>query len=527
MSEDAVRAFPSSIEFGTLESTHPEYDSGYWQKLRAFYAGGKELLQDPELMQIIFPPHMQEREDVYMERKHRAFYINYPGEILDHIVASLSSNPVQAEPTKPVESFYDVFFNDVSFPGGEKKPLNTHLTDQILTALQCGVAWTLVDLPPIIELFAQEELMSEEAQREMGGLDAYAISIDPESVFDWEETPSGEFVWVKTAVVHREHSFVGGSDILRIDYTIYRPDDWGKYSISYSEDNPPREKQPIQLVETGPHTFGRVPLLRLKLPDGLWAMNKLESIAREHFNKRNALAWAEYKSLFPQMYEFEDPDTLEDCDGGETGRSTTQVRGQGYIQTRAAGDRAEFIGPDSAPFSAALNSIKDLRDEMHRIMHQMALSFDNGPLALRRSGDSKAQDKRDAVVVLGALGKIVRDHAKLMYETISIGRGDDIEWSIGGMDKFDDIDKVETLEEAKELKEVIIPSNKFKTAFTFNVVRAVLKDTVDDETLEDIRGELESGFTKLEKQNDEALAQDSLTKAQPTGVVKPGVKSNA
>ena len=74
-------------------------------------------------------------------------------------------------------------------------------------------------------------------------------------------------------------------------------------------------------------------------------MNKIESIARELLNKRCALSWAEFKSLYPVLYEFMQDEDPEACAGGvaeDNDRAVNQTRGIGYVQERAEKDRAEF-----------------------------------------------------------------------------------------------------------------------------------------------------------------------------------------
>jgi hypothetical protein len=250
----------------------------------------------------------------------------------------------------------------------------------------------------------------------------------------------------------------------------------------------------------------------MELPDGLWCMNKLERLAREHFNKRCALSWAEYKTLFQERYEFEappDPATAGPAIAEDEDRPLNQVRGLGYTQVRAAGDRVEYIGPDSAPFEVALKSLKDLRDEMHRVTHQMALTFDNSPAAIRRSGESKAQDKASHAVVLMGLGQYVREHAYDIVTTISMGRGDDLEWTASGMNKFDSQSMGDLIIEAETLENINIPSPTFQLRHKYLIAKTKLGDEASEEDL-----------AKIEQELEEALSGDQMPTADENQIIE-------
>ena len=490
------------IPYGMLNTKNPEYDFPYWEKLKAFYAGGKAL-SDSKRFREYFPQHKAEHASVYQERCRRSFYIPYAGEIIDHIVAALTAQPVhmttEATGKDSWPDYYDAFEKDVSPPGGKRQSLNQLLKEQVLMALICKRAWTLVEMPRSPD----EGFYSLKGQEESGQMDAYAQAVDPASVIDWEEDESGELEWAIVRCVFRKRNGIRGDrSTITEEFVYYTREDWKKYEISYRVDQPPKELQPVGMVDSGSHSFGKVPLLRLEVSDGLWAMSKLEPLAREHFNKRCALAWAETMSLLPDLYEFEGP---EDMSPGspisihqeDEDRAVNQKRGQGYVQVRGHQDRAEFVGPSSTPFSFALDSCNSIRDEMHRVTHQMALTVDNSSAALRRSGESKSIDKAATAVVLVALGRIVREHAEDLYAAVTTGRQDTLDgvWSARGMEKFDSIQTADAIRQAVELDSLEIESPTFRKRHRFGLAKLVLGDDATPEDIEDIEDELEKNIT--------------------------------
>ena len=497
---------PAAIEYRHLKARNPEYDPKYWRDLVALYAGGETLLRNEETMKRLFPRHAQERGEIYRERAARAFYVNYAGSIIDHLVAGLFTDPVrvEVEPEGRESEFYESFYKDCSPPRGRKLSWNNLLRKQILTALQCRRAWTLIDLPDMGPEFQAANVAE---QREAGALDAYAVPLEPDQVVNWEFAESGELLWVLTLDETRRQLELGGDrEMVTETYYYYTSTDWTRYVVKYSlkDDDMLRPTDTDVIApESGPHahTFGRVPIVLLDLDPRLWAMNRLESLARENFNKGSAESWAEYKALYAQLYEFLAPE-LAGVDGvvnehqEDPARGVNQPHGIGYAQIRGNLDKAEYIGPDTSAFAIAQKSLDRSKDEMHRVLYQMALATDNTAAALGRSADSKALDRSMVTVLLLALGAVIREHTEESYEMVAHGRGDeDLEFEVSGAEKFDPATVQSLVEQAMELEGVSIPSPTFQRRFKFSVARRVLGDEVSEDDLSQIRDELETNIT--------------------------------
>jgi hypothetical protein len=231
-------------------------------------------------------------------------------------------------------------------------------------------------------------------------------------------------------------------------------------------------------------------------------MSKLESMAKEHFNQSNALGWATLRSLFPQLYEFLGP---EDPMAGQMlsenqqdpNRAVKQTRGQGYIQQRGKDDRAEYVGPDSGPFTFSLDRLNSLRDEMHRVTHLMALSVDNKASSVARSGASKAQDKAATSVVLTELGNYARRHAVEICEMVGKGRKDpEVAWVAHGMENFDQTSVDDLVDEMTKLATLqdMIPSPTYWRIKTTQFTRVDLGPNIADEEFDKIESELEQNI---------------------------------
>jgi hypothetical protein len=496
--------------YKTLSQKNPEWDGPYWRRTRALYAGGRKLLADKALLQDVFPPHLAEKQHVYEERVKRAYYIPYAGEIVDMITSALFSEQLVMESEPQADAWYETWAEDVSPPNGAKQSLRQFLKQQITTALNCKRAWTLIDMPEME--VDQPEPANLKEQEEIGALDAYACVLDPECVWDWECDREGLLEWV---IVHYEHSkrdgLDGNRDMVTEEWVYYDRAGWKRYAVEYKKGHPPQPTDEIPLKKDGTHSFGVVPVIPLELPDGLWAMGKIESIAVAHFNKRNALSWAEYKSLFPVLTHFAAAPDPMNAISEDPDRAVNQTVGQGHVVQLAAGDELKYVGPETTAYKVAQEDLNILRDEMHRVVHQMAQSVDNSGAALQRSAESKQADQSSTITVLKEFGRIVREHAVDMHEMVGRGRGETpVTWTGKGMDAYDEDTADEKVVQAQTMELVSLPSAKFQQLFKYEVARSILGDNVSAEDLETIKEELEENITNEQFSLGVSLAKDGL-----------------
>lgn len=486
-----------SIPFKFFKVTHPDYDPSYWARCKALYTGGKELLRNDKVLCDVFPRHMSEAERIYDERKQRAYYLPYAGAIVDMMVSELFAEQLAMASEPAPDAFYDEFYEDVSQPGGKVVSFNDFLKQQVLSALICKRSWSLVDLPK--QDGAEPQSLAE--QEATDALRAYACIVDPESVKDWEMTGDGVLKWVLLGFEKAPRNDLKSKrNMVTLEFVHYTQTEWTKYEVTYDrEKHPdgPNDNDLVPAVAGGPITIGRVPLSVMELPDGLWAMGKLESLAAAHMNKTNALAWAEYKTLFPPLVHFGGPVELDNPISENPNRATSQVYGPGHIVEMAAGDRMEYLAPRADVFSAAMQDLAVLRDEMYRVTHHMAQSIDNSAAALQRSADSKQVDQAMTAIVLKALAQIITRHAIDVYELVGLVRGDgEIDWTCKGMDQFGTTPVADQLQQAQTLDLISIPSATFQILYKSKLAKAILGEDADDEDRDKIDNELNKAITQ-------------------------------
>lgn len=485
-------------QYKLLKMKRPDYDAQYWQEIRALYAGGKKLLRDPKLMEQLFPRNLNEELAVYEARRKRAFYFSYLGEIIDGLVAELTKQQVIIKGEPEPDPFYTAFCDDISPPGGTEMSLHELLKRQITEALLLGCSWTLVDLPkPDEQELAPESFISEQ---DAGLLRAYAVPIDPACVYYWEADENGELEWANICSKQQKRTGIEDSaNLIREIYTVYTPEQWDRYVVEYTADGkrpPPKDEQEITPVASGTHSFGRVPLIPLKLPDGLCAGDKLHSAAREGFNLRCMLHHGMHKSASPFLVaKLQAPDALNPV-SEDPNRAVNQTVGIGRVWIGAEKDDLNYLSPDTKGFEVIGEQLKALRDEMHRVTHSMAKAAENSPAVHQRSGRSKEIDQSATSIVLAALGQFVREHGINIHEMAGAGRKDPpILWTASGMEDYDADSKEKQIEEATLLETVSIPSATFQQIRLGKLAKVVLGTSASDEQIEQIEEELEANIT--------------------------------
>jgi hypothetical protein len=517
--------------YGLLsDEKHEDYDADYWAVVRTLYEGAKtieDVLRAPgPLREALLPRNLGEDDAVYEERCKRACYSPHMTQLIDYILSVLFSDPVkmsaggEGEDEKPgsVDPFYDEFFKNTAKQGAQAVTFNELLRELAKGALLYRRTWLLVDLPkrPVDEE-GKPVKPTNRAEEEKLSLDrAYCVPICPEDVYDWEyDDETGELEFV---LVHNKRQKRAGVESRRSKiketFTEYRRDGWTRYVWEYDVKRPPGNRSEPDYTETGVHSFGSVPVIPIEIPEGLWAGGKMKMLATEIFNARSALSWSRNRSLFqmivarlsqpdPQNPVTEDPD-----------RGINQVVGPGRVITMAEKDTYEYVGPDAAPFKEAREDLKDLVEDLHRVLHQLAQSVGGSASKSKQSGESKQADMAHGAVVSKELGRIFRGIAVVIYSKVSAGRKDDGDkkWESKGLSEFDDVSLDDFVTEAVALETVPIASPLFQTLYKFDLASRLLPGMTDDQR-DQVYAELQASHTAesmIQDKTNEQLLDDPL-----------------
>src|SRR5262249_332781 len=113
------------------------------------------------------------------------------------------------------------------------------------------------------------------------------------------------------------------------------------------------------IEDRGPHglpKLNQVPLFALRIPKGLWMLNRAGSLQLEHFNKSNALSWALTMGLFAMPVVYSD-------------REWSQMVGESYYIQLSPGDRFGWTEPEGKVYQIAADNLVRLQEEIYRVCY--------------------------------------------------------------------------------------------------------------------------------------------------------------
>lgn len=418
----------------TITTEHPEYKrrKGQYRQFRDLYVGGEQIRTHASeyLMR-----RSKEPRDIYEQRLSRVFYENYAGSIIDWYGATLfRREPVLSFDAGSESSrrFFREFAEDCSLTG-------TNFTDffrkQFVDTLVFGSSYTLIDFPRV-----QDEVRTRADEDATGASRAYLVSYTPEQLINWTCNDRGEFdrVVLRSSQIREKNDGTGYEEC--VSYLEYDRKAYRLYQGTSEEQEP-------QLIREGKHGMAGlnvVPLLEMKVQEGLWLMNKAASLQLEHFNKSNALAWAITMGLFAMPIVYSE-------------KPWEQIVGESYFIQMGSADRFGWTEPEGKVYQIAADNLTRLKDEVYRICY-LSYQAGGGSGAVPQSALSKLRDFAIAQEVLRGYGDLVKDSMKRVLRAIASARCDETFIDVSGMDEFDIADFRSDLEDAEQLLRLGIQS---------------------------------------------------------------------
>jgi hypothetical protein len=432
-----------------IDREHPEYTlhKAAWRQYRHLYAGGEQLKLHAQHYLV---RRQREPGDVYAERLSRVFYENYIGSIVDWYAATL----FRCEPVLTFEGHNDAsqkFFCSLVDNVDQK---NTGLTDfcrkQFIESLITGASFVLVDFPRVAQTAG-----SRGEEDALGASHAYLVDYAADDVINWSLDERGNYEWVviRTRLLKKDrvedpqwHMETRWAYYDKQTFRIY------EQSREGGEIGPgPAGTGEVVLVDQGKHGLAKlnqVPLFRLRMPEGLWLLNRAGLLQLEHFNKSNGLAWALTMGLFAMPVVYSE-------------REWSQMVGESYYIQLGPGDKFGWTEPEGKVYQIAADNLTSLQEEIYRVCYlpQAGGSLDKGG---RQSGLSKQMDSSITQQVLGAYGDAIKDLIRRVLKAIAAAREDQIEISVTGMDEFDIADFSVELSDAQQLLNLGVDSPTLK-----------------------------------------------------------------
>lgn len=458
------------MEIGILRQRNPNYQAGYLKRYEALYHGKDRWTA---LTKYWIPRHPDETQQVYDTRLTRALYVNHAGPILDFIVGSLFTQPPSVEGFSG--DWYVKFLGNVDRQGTVATSwFSQYVRDCLI--YQRAFAW--VNLPSRDGLVPA----SRADEERLGLLDAYLTSLTGKDVIDWGYTEDNRLEWIVTEECRHDRPNVNSK---RRKYWRWTSIDaaeirrWEWYPPEEDPDAEPKDEERARQLEPVAHGIAELPIVELTVPDGLHAMGKMHDPAIAHIRSRNDLSWALHRGAHPMLYikQRQEPDQ--------------PVLGPGrYLHVPIDGEIG-FVEPAGTSFQLLADDTVQLREELYRVVHQMAVGADSNSSRSRASGAAKSMDWNALAVVLAALAEIVRPRIARTLRLVAKARGEDLSPTVSGLENWEDADIQNWLANAALAVDASNLSPTFKREMAKREARALLVGAAG-ETLTKIEGEIDS-----------------------------------
>ena len=516
------------MRYDVLSQRSPDYRGAMWDELSDLYEGGYRVAANAKQY---LPQLVGETPERWDERRRSTGYLGYLGQIVDFFAAQLFSQEIAVTPaadaqnrdtpgTLPDVVYYGAFAQNVDRAGHSFQDLCRRTFTSAILKQRALVA---VDFPKVDQ--TPQSLADETA---IGASRAYAFIVPIETLIDWKLDAFGRFDWAILQTVENERtSPTMGRGIITERFKIWTLENglasFEVHQYVYPQNEPPKPEDESRVVDQGVTSFPTIPLVMLDVPLGLWVGNKVGPIAKEHFQRRSALVSAQNKSLVAIPVVSKGPET--GAMGGAVPAEVQQSRSRGNDPaSRFASkgwveigqdDKIYFAEPLGTAYAIANKELIELKDEMFRVVHQMAAAVTNNSASLGRSGQSKQKDGEATAVVLGAFGSMLREFAKRIYETVSSARGESVVWTPRGLDNYQGEERADLITEAMSMALVDIPSLTFQQTYK-TAIATKLAPNLPPDTQETIRQEIVQGVAdalarkqKLQDAADKAAAAPS------------------
>lgn len=467
------------MKLGILDTKNPCFDADRWCELEAVAKGGKLF---KSLLNKFLPKNPVEPEDVYQQRSSQAHYRSYAGSIINLYTAWLFAAGFSVKPYKrgteeaieQVAPFYGEFQENV----GNETELRAFMKERFRAALTTHKAQWLVELP-----FNEGEIPKDAAEVASRRLDRATLKcIESSELLDWEEDENSALKWamLHTCYTTRE-SWAAARDQVVETWRVYDRQNVTTFQLRYTvQEGRPRDVnyEVPQIGDPAPHGFKRVPIVRMHIPKELCIGEATCDTQVEHFRLDNALSWLTRRTCYAQpVFNLED------------GEQPPRM-GAGYAVVLGPDDKMGWTSPPVAPFDVLQKNIDNKREEIYRIVHQMAQAVDNNAETVGRSADSKEIDAAATRIMLNTYGEYVSKTIEETYELMSEARGEKAyEWSVEGFSGYDTATVASLIANAKEARGLGIPSETFHKELCTKVALA-LHPEADQKVKDAIRGEI-------------------------------------
>lgn len=397
---------PSDLTVKALKSVNPKIDLGEIDLLMALYCGGKRFQKfKPE-----FLIH-REAENLGLadidDRLKRAQYVNISAGLINGIVA-------QATVGDPKIVGNDPYWEELNANSdGQGTPFSS-LARMLVSDM-------LVARFPYVEARSIDN-------------DPYTIwRRDPETVYDFQNTDSGDLEWIKTVAKQQERTAAyAAPDKIKVVTTYYTADSTTSYVYYENQDGTPVAADgsfltddsvvsPDASLSVSGHDYGEVPIYRGNATKTHWVMDRISEAIKAIYNTEVDLSFSLANCAYAQLVL-----NLESAQ-----RAGQLVRHETGAWILVGQEKASYLTPPNSAFDGLFKNIDRLKRSLNESLNMMAHETASIPQAGRLSGDAVREHRKPMDSLIGALTWPVEDMLNRCLARIAEINGYDVPMVVG------------------------------------------------------------------------------------------------
>lgn len=408
-----MAAFPQQLDVKFLNTTHPCYNAYNLALAEALIEGGDQF--DALKHRILYRRVADQNPQYLASRLQHAEYEDVLGGIFDYYISTTFTHPIRV-----VFAIEDE--DKLEYYNGLNDGLNDLLMGRQRDMLAYGYGLLSVSYP---ETDSGAQNLAQQLTDK--SLDAVITYIPIPSVEDWEITPLGDLVWIKTHTIEMARSTpFGPAEREHHTWTYISADSKVVYEAEKECTKPWDGKEFGAKTSERTIQFG-LPIFECSQAERTCLLNRVKRAAISLYNKQGALNFAEFASCYPQPYYAGDKKASELC--GQANEFALWVMGPN--------EKVGYLEASGASFSQMAASIERKQTNLMAIINAESIRMSDKDQH-SASGKAKQQDRLPIESFAAMQAGRLRYALGQAIDYIIRSRGDEglVQYKLLGLDQF-------------------------------------------------------------------------------------------
>ncbi|MBD2515194.1 hypothetical protein H6G93_09270 [Nostoc sp. FACHB-973] len=306
--------YPNYLTLGLLKSSHPDYVEllPALNEIELLASGGYKLKSKIE---SFLPRRPGEDADIYETRLKKFTYANILGSAINKQLARFNNSSISISGIEDGQDFWNTFRDDTNLAGRSEKNLLSTIFRECLKFKKVFLHVDKHSVPYEVNSKAEEEIL---------GIRPYVTIYPSLQVINWSDKGGEELKWIKVFQISVDSSNPLTKPVTRATWTFIDEQYVARYgavveldkngfikSIINERGTSSNDETPIPLLsEPVEHGMGKIPVIKIEVPDDLWACNQAASKAVEHLrtdcSKYDLLTLAYFQRTFKRITKPDD-----------------------------------------------------------------------------------------------------------------------------------------------------------------------------------------------------------------------------